>query len=58
MGGIRMRFDFQNRGAQGVDIYDKPLALPIFGNRPLAPQVPMAPCGIASGECVGVLYAS
>ena len=35
MGGIRMRFDFQNRGAQWVDIYDKPLALPILEIDPL-----------------------
>ena len=39
MGGIRMRFDFQTRGAQGVDMYDKPLDLPILGNRSLAPPI-------------------
>ena len=49
--------DFQNRGAQGVDMNDKPLDPPILGNRSLAlPFLPMwVPCGIASGECVGVL---
>ena len=49
--------DFQNSGAQGVDMNDKPLDPPILGNRSLAlPFLPMwVPCGIASGECVGVL---